>query len=116
MAMNPNELFYAGYNPMPWYNGHNDYWIMRALNAEKQAEKKKQEDAKKGIIEMSMPLCCEGCIMKVHKKLKTMDGVASVECDQLKQKVIVKGDANPEAVLKKARKINKRADFWKEKK
>lgn len=68
------QLFYAGYNPSPWYNGHNDYWVMRALNAEKQAEKKKQEDAKKGIIELSMPLCCEGCIMKVHKKLKPMDG------------------------------------------
>lgn len=68
------QLFYAGYNPSPWYNGHNDYWILRALNAEKPIEKKKQEDPKKGIIELSMPLCCEGCILKVHKKLKPIDG------------------------------------------
>ncbi|KAG6551870.1 hypothetical protein Mapa_006484 [Marchantia paleacea] len=112
MPVNQNELFYAGYNPSSWYSGHDESWIMRALNAE-EAEKKRQEEAEKGIIELRMPLCCEGCVVKVHKKLKAMDGVASVHCDQEKQKVVVKGEAKPEAVLKKAQKILKRTEFWK---
>ncbi|KAL2644367.1 hypothetical protein R1flu_011954 [Riccia fluitans] len=131
-------LFYRGHNPSSWYSGYNESWIMKAIaaaNTEKDAEKKKkqqQEEAKKveaekkknnndegkklmlknGVIELRMPLCCEGCIEKVHKKLKAMDGVSSVICDQEMQKVVVKGDAKPETVLKKARKIHKRADFW----
>ncbi|KAL3697778.1 hypothetical protein R1sor_011854 [Riccia sorocarpa] len=75
-------------------------------------EGKKAENAKNGVIELRMALCCEGCIEKVHRKLKAMDGVSSVVCDQERQKVIVKGDAKPEYVLKKARKIHKRADFF----
>ncbi|KAL2652239.1 hypothetical protein R1flu_020367 [Riccia fluitans] len=67
---------------------------------------------KKGIVELRMPLCCEGCVEKVQRKLKSLKGVASVECSQEKQKVVVRGSASPEDVLKRAKTALPRSTFW----
>ncbi|BFI24505.1 hypothetical protein AXG93_3137s1080 [Marchantia polymorpha subsp. ruderalis] len=69
---------------------------------------------KKGIVELRMPLCCEGCVERVQKKFKSLKGVASVECSQEKQKVVVRGSATPEEVLKRAQATLSRSSFWEE--
>ncbi|KAL3697769.1 hypothetical protein R1sor_011845 [Riccia sorocarpa] len=112
MSINPNEMFYRGYNPAFFYGGYDEYWILGQggptsfLNDEKEKELK-------GIIKLKMPLCCEGCVEKVTKKLKQMEGVASVECNTEKQKVTVRGEAKPDHVLAAAKKILPRSEFWK---
>ncbi|BBN02068.1 hypothetical protein MPTK1_2g12480 [Marchantia polymorpha subsp. ruderalis] len=72
-----------------------------------------RDETRRGVVELRMPLCCEGCVEKVHKKFTDMDGVASVECNTEKQKVTIRGTAKPEAVLRKAKKILSRSEFWK---
>ncbi|KAG6548240.1 hypothetical protein Mapa_010291 [Marchantia paleacea] len=72
-----------------------------------------RDETRRGVVELRMPLCCEGCVEKVQKKFTDMDGVASVECNTEKQKVTIRGTAKPEAVLKKAKKILSRSEFGK---
>ncbi|KAL3699593.1 hypothetical protein R1sor_017615 [Riccia sorocarpa] len=67
---------------------------------------------KMGIVELRMPLCCEGCVEKVQRKLKSVRGVASIECSQEQQKVVVRGSAAPEDVLKGAKAALPRSTFW----
>ncbi|KAG6554179.1 hypothetical protein Mapa_004095 [Marchantia paleacea] len=78
------------------------------------AKEEVKEEPKEEVIELKVPICCEGCVEKMEKKLILMEGVVGVECDVEKQKVTVRGTAKPEAVLKKARKIQKRSDLWKD--
>ncbi|BBN02069.1 hypothetical protein MPTK1_2g12490 [Marchantia polymorpha subsp. ruderalis] len=114
MAAAPNELLYLGSNQPGWYAGYNSSWIMPTRVEKVPAEK--QDDSKKGVIEMRMPFCCDGCVEKVQKKLKIMEGVGSVEIITQSQKVIVRGTAKPTAVLKEAKRIVDRTEFWKERK
>ncbi|KAL2644433.1 hypothetical protein R1flu_012020 [Riccia fluitans] len=110
MSINLNEMFYRGYDPAIFYAGYDENWILgRPSSASSQAGRKKEI---KGIIKLRMPLCCEGCVEKVSKKLKQMEGVASVECSAEKQKVTVRGEAKPEVVLAAAKKILPRSEFW----
>jgi hypothetical protein len=39
-------------------------------------------------------------------------GVEGVLCDQSNQRVTVKGNVQPQRVLKRVKKIKKRSDFW----
>ncbi|KAG6548242.1 hypothetical protein Mapa_010293 [Marchantia paleacea] len=114
MSFAQNELFYLGSNQPGWYAGYNPSWIMSRRVEKVPAEK--QDDSNIGVIEMRMSFCCEGCVEKVQKKLKIIEGVGSVEINTQSQKVIVRGTAKPAAVLKEAKKIVDRTEFWKEKK
>jgi copper chaperone CopZ len=79
-------------------------------------EKPKENDKKPKIIEIDVYLCCENCIRKIQKALHEMDGVDSVNCDPVARKVIVRGDAKPESVLKKVQKVRKDAKLVTKKK
>ncbi|KAG0567199.1 hypothetical protein KC19_7G118200 [Ceratodon purpureus] len=57
-------------------------------------------------------LCCENCERKVKKSLKYMDDVDQVLCDQWNNRVVVVGNAKPESVLKKLRKVKKDTHLW----
>jgi hypothetical protein len=39
-------------------------------------------------------------------------GVEGVLCDQSNQRVTVKGNVQPQRILKRVKKIKKRSDFW----
>ncbi|BBN00741.1 hypothetical protein MPTK1_2g01700 [Marchantia polymorpha subsp. ruderalis] len=112
----------AGRNmPSFLFSGHARVWNVspNALSdTGRQAEKKTQEsatrDEKNGVIELRVPLCCEDCVEKIHRKMKGMDGVDCVECDQEKQKVVVRGDAKPQEVLRRVKQVLNRSQFWTE--
>ncbi|KAG6551868.1 hypothetical protein Mapa_006482 [Marchantia paleacea] len=105
---------YQGYNPTSWYPGYVDPWLLTSIAAANQRGDGSEEETgtKKGIIELRMPFCCDGCAHQVQKVLKALIGVGSVECYVLSQKVVVTGDLKPEVVLKKAQSIIKRTEFW----
>jgi copper chaperone CopZ len=63
-------------------------------------------------LELKVPLCCQRCEERVKESLLDMDGVEGVLCDQSNQRVTVKGNVQPQRVLKRVKKIKKRSDFW----
>ncbi|KAG6551869.1 hypothetical protein Mapa_006483 [Marchantia paleacea] len=122
MSISRSAAFYGGYNQSSWFSGHEETWNVRPIavsNSGGQAEEKKQGsatiDEKMGIIELRVPLCCEGCVEKIMRKVEPMDGVRYLYCDQEKQKVVVRGDAKPQEVLKRAKQVLNRSEFWTEK-
>ncbi|CAM6123573.1 unnamed protein product [Calypogeia fissa] len=63
-------------------------------------------------MELKVPICCEGCEERVLSRLIDIEGVQSVKCDQLKQKVTVSGTASPSEVLNACKKLFKRSKWW----
>lgn len=114
----PNQEFFhftsygAGYDPT-WYNHYDPAW----LAGSQPAKKAEEESSKEEVTELKVNLCCEGCVEKVYKKLKAMDGVANVHCDVDKKKVTVTGPAKAERVLKEVKKIShlSGSTLWKKK-
>ncbi|KAL3697771.1 hypothetical protein R1sor_011847 [Riccia sorocarpa] len=112
MSIYSNELFQSGLNPSLWYLGYDEPWILKPAPPPEKKPEPEVKKPEKGVIELRMPLSCEGCKDRVSKHLKEIDGVNSVDCDLMKQKVVVKGDVKPEKVLQMAKQISKRAEFW----
>ncbi|KAH9619901.1 hypothetical protein KSS87_012036 [Heliosperma pusillum] len=54
---------------------------------------------------------CQGCIRKVKKTLRKIEGVFSVNIDTEQQKVIVKGIVDPSTLIKKLIKSGKQAEL-----
>ncbi|XWS75279.1 hypothetical protein CRYUN_Cryun01aG0072700 [Craigia yunnanensis] len=57
-------------------------------------------------------MSCEGCAGIVKRALETMEGVESVDIDLKEQKVTVKGNVKPDAVLQTVSQTRKKAMFW----
>ncbi|KAL1201435.1 Copper transport protein ATX1 [Cardamine amara subsp. amara] len=62
------------------------------------------------VLKVAMP--CEGCVGAVKRVLGKMEGVESFEVDLKEQKVTVKGNVQPEAVLQTVSKTGKKTSFW----
>lgn len=63
-------------------------------------------------IELKVPMCCEKCVKKVKDKILELPGVVDVVTDQYHQKVIVTGNADPERLLERVKRVKKRSVFW----
>ncbi|KAL5231036.1 hypothetical protein ABZP36_029812 [Zizania latifolia] len=57
-------------------------------------------------------MSCEGCVGAVKRVLGKMEGVESFDVDIKEQKVTVKGNVTPDAVLKTVSKTGKKTSFW----
>jgi copper chaperone CopZ len=108
----PNQEFFhfasygSGYDPT-WYNHHEPTWLTGGNNPSNKKEGKDTTSSDgEQVTELKVNLCCEGCVEKVYKRVKAMDGVANVHCNQDKHKVTVTGYAKPERILKEVKKIN----------
>ncbi|XP_073015557.1 uncharacterized protein [Primulina eburnea] len=55
---------------------------------------------------------CEGCKKKVKKVLKNIEGVYKIEIDTKQQRVLVTGNVDSEALIKKLVKSGKHAEIW----
>jgi copper chaperone CopZ len=105
----PNQEFFhfsswgSSYDPT-WYNHYDPAWL-RGESKQTKEESKGDKD-KEQVTELNVNRCCEGCVEKVYKRVKAMDGVANVHCDTAKNKVTVTGPAKPEAVLKEVKRIS----------
>ncbi|KAG0494164.1 hypothetical protein HPP92_005158 [Vanilla planifolia] len=66
------------------------------------------------IITLKVGMSCEGCVGAVKRVLSKMEGVESFDVDLKEQKVTVKGNVNPEAVLQTVSKTGKKTSFWPE--
>lgn len=107
MSVPNNEFFHftsygSGYDPT-WFNHYDPTWLSGAVAPK--AESKESAD-KEHVTELNVNLCCEGCVEKVYKRVKALDGVANVHCDPDKNKVSVTGPAKKERVLKEVKKIS----------
>ncbi|KAG6554600.1 hypothetical protein Mapa_003618 [Marchantia paleacea] len=65
------------------------------------------------VVELKVPLCCEGCEEKVRFELTSLDGVNEISVDMETQKVIVKGDIQASTILKTVKRVQNRAELWK---
>ncbi|KAF8021828.1 hypothetical protein BT93_G2080 [Corymbia citriodora subsp. variegata] len=61
---------------------------------------------------LKVGMSCEGCVGAVKRVLGKMEGVESFDIDLKEQKVTVKGDVQPDAVLKTVSKTGKKTIFW----
>jgi len=59
-------------------------------------------------------MTCGGCSGAVERVLKKMEGVESYDISLETQKVVVKGNVTPDAVLEKVSKTGKATEFWKD--
>ncbi|XVF75711.1 hypothetical protein PTKIN_Ptkin13bG0208600 [Pterospermum kingtungense] len=61
---------------------------------------------------LKVAMSCEGCVGAVKRVLGKMDGVESYDIDLKEQKVTVKGNIQPDAVLQTVSKTGKKTTFW----
>eukprot|EP00884_Botryococcus_braunii_P019167 jgi/Botrbrau1/5934/Bobra.0366s0108.1 len=64
-------------------------------------------------VTLKVEMACGGCEGAVKRVLQNMPGVESVDISLKDQKVIVKGDVTPAAVLAQVAKSGKKSEFWK---
>ncbi|XP_059628418.1 copper transport protein ATX1-like [Cornus florida] len=61
---------------------------------------------------LKVGMACQGCVGAVKRVLGKMEGVESFDIDIKEQKVTVKGNVQPEAVLQTVSKTGKKTSFW----
>ncbi|XVE68633.1 hypothetical protein DITRI_Ditri09bG0084500 [Diplodiscus trichospermus] len=61
---------------------------------------------------LKVAMSCQGCVGAVQRVLGKMEGVESYEVDLKEQKVTVKGNVQPDAVLQTVSKTGKKTTFW----
>ncbi|XWS66288.1 hypothetical protein CRYUN_Cryun05aG0186600 [Craigia yunnanensis] len=61
---------------------------------------------------LKVGMSCQGCVGAVNRVLGKMEGVESYEVDLKEQKVTVKGNVQPDAVLQTVSKTGKKTTFW----
>ncbi|KAJ8475921.1 hypothetical protein OPV22_019648 [Ensete ventricosum] len=61
---------------------------------------------------LKVGMSCEGCVGAVKRVLAKMEGVESFDVDLKEQKVTVRGNVKPEAVLQTVSKTGKKTSLW----
>ncbi|XP_027366794.1 copper transport protein ATX1 [Abrus precatorius] len=61
---------------------------------------------------LKVGMSCEGCVGAVKRVLGKLDGVESYDIDLKEQKVVVKGNVQPDTVLQTVSKTGKKTSFW----
>ncbi|KAG4908165.1 hypothetical protein JHK82_056817 [Glycine max] len=61
---------------------------------------------------LKVGMSCEGCVGAVKRVLGKLDGVESYDIDLKEQKVVVKGNVQPDTVLATVSKTGKKTTFW----
>ncbi|KAK4353642.1 copper transport protein ATX1 [Lycium barbarum] len=61
---------------------------------------------------LKVGMSCEGCVGAVKRVLGKMEGVETFDIDLKEQKVTVKGNVQPDAVLQTVSKTGKPTSFW----
>ncbi|KAJ0968761.1 hypothetical protein J5N97_021638 [Dioscorea zingiberensis] len=61
---------------------------------------------------LKVGMSCEGCVGAVKRVLTKMEGVESFDIDLKEQRVTVKGNVKPDAVLQTVSKTGKKTAFW----
>ncbi|KAI4295050.1 hypothetical protein MLD38_040675 [Melastoma candidum] len=64
---------------------------------------------------LKVGMSCNGCVGAVKRVLGKMEGVESFDINLEEQKVTVKGNVQPDAVLQTVSKTGKATAFWEEK-
>ncbi|XP_076888331.1 copper transport protein ATX1-like isoform X1 [Bidens hawaiensis] len=61
---------------------------------------------------LKVGMSCGGCVGAVKRVLGKMEGVETFDVDLEQQKVTVKGNVQPDAVLQTVSKTGKKTEFW----
>ncbi|KAL9268488.1 Copper transport protein CCH-like protein [Drosera capensis] len=64
---------------------------------------------------LKVGMSCQGCVGAVKRVLGKMEGVETYDINLEEQKVTVKGNVEPDAVLQTVSKTGKKTTFWEEK-
>ncbi|XP_042397303.1 heavy metal-associated isoprenylated plant protein 45-like [Zingiber officinale] len=64
------------------------------------------------IVELMVHMDCDGCQRRVHRAIRKLNGVHSVDIDMDKQKVTVTGYVEEKKVIKAVRRTGRKAEFW----
>ncbi|CAM6018779.1 unnamed protein product [Sphagnum balticum] len=102
------------------YGGYGDYhqqwmtpppgWVQLVPVQPKKPEKKKQQQ-----VTLKVKMCCSKCEEKVIEEIGEVPGVEEVKItDRASSKVVVIGKADSEEVLKKAKRLDKKAELKEE--
>ncbi|MQL05621.1 heavy-metal-associated domain-containing protein [Escherichia coli] len=61
---------------------------------------------------LKVGMSCQGCVGAVNRVLGKLEGVESFDIDLKEQKVVVKGNVQPDTVLQTVSKTGKKTAFW----
>ncbi|ONK57406.1 uncharacterized protein A4U43_C09F190 [Asparagus officinalis] len=61
---------------------------------------------------LKVGMSCQGCVGAVKRVLTKMEGVETFDVNIDEQKVTVKGNVTPDAVLQTVSKTGKKTSFW----
>ncbi|KAE9589849.1 hypothetical protein Lal_00021640 [Lupinus albus] len=61
---------------------------------------------------LKVAMSCQGCVGAVKRVLGKLDGVESYDINLEEQKVVVKGNVQPDTVLQTVSKTGKKTTFW----
>ncbi|XP_013627129.1 PREDICTED: copper transport protein ATX1-like [Brassica oleracea var. oleracea] len=98
MLLKQSKSIYFFYNYLLWL----EHFTSR--------RRKRRDMSQTVVLKVAMP--CEGCVGAVKRVLGKMQGVESFDVDLKEQKVTVKGNVEPEAVLQTVSKTGKKTSFW----
>jgi len=62
-------------------------------------------------MDLKVIMCCEKCEEKVKEEIEELDGVQDVFTDQMRSSVVVYGYADSSDVLRKAKKVHRKAEL-----
>ncbi|BDA49313.1 probable copper transport protein ATX1 [Coccomyxa sp. Obi] len=63
-------------------------------------------------VALKVAMACSGCEGAVRRVLTGKPGVESVDIDLKEQKVVVKGDVQPDDIFQTVSKTGKKTEFW----
>ncbi|KXZ54211.1 hypothetical protein GPECTOR_5g303 [Gonium pectorale] len=62
-------------------------------------------------VTLKVDMMCQGCVAAVKRVIGKMEGVESFDVSLEEQKVVVKGNVNPQDVLEKISKTGKKTEL-----
>ncbi|CAK9855733.1 unnamed protein product [Sphagnum jensenii] len=113
----PEKVFAFGSEGPPWMPPPGFKWQLVETKKEEKKKEEKKPDEKKEEKKKEKPpeivlkvwMCCGKCEEKVKEEIRDLHGVTDVKTDREKSKVTVVGKADESQVLKKAKKVDRRA-------
>ncbi|CAM6015642.1 unnamed protein product [Sphagnum balticum] len=112
----PEKVFTFGPGGPTWMPPPGTRWQLvedkKADNKDKKpAEKKEEKKEKNPELVMNVKMCCEKCEDIVKERVWEVPGVVDVKTDRVHSKVLVVGKVEKSEVLKKAKKVDKKANL-----
>lgn len=109
-----SETYATGYASSDIYHGQHTATVPRTYQSADYYNAYGSNSYALQTIRLKVPICCEACEERITNRLLELGGVQTVTCDQIKQKVIVTGTADPSDILRASKECFKHSKYWRD--